>query len=100
MNTRKKLICTLAVGTALAAASPVFADGYNHYGYDHERRVEHSRDYDRHEYRDYNRNHVVVVRRPVIVERPAYYREPAPVPSFGIGAMIGAAIGSLYDYQH
>ena len=39
------------------------------------------------------------VQRPYIVERPVYYSEPAPAYNQGIGAMIGAAIGSIYDSQ-
>jgi hypothetical protein len=95
MNTTKKLICTLIAGTALVAAAPVFADSYHDRGYDHDRREARYHDYDRHSYRDYDRRHVVVVQRPYIVERPVYYSQPAP--NLGIGALIGAAIGGIYD---
>ncbi len=118
MNSMKKLISSLIVGATLVAAAPVFADSfhdrgydYNRHGghdrgYDYNRHGGHDRDYDRHGYRGYDRHvddrrHFVVVerpyvvQRPYIVEQPVYYGQPAP--SYGIGAMIGAAIGGIYD---
>ena len=97
MNTTKKLICTLIAGTALVAAAPVFADSYHDRGYEHNRREVRYHDYDHRGYRDYDRRHVVVVQRPYIVEQPVYYSQPAPMQNVGIGAMIGAAIGGIYD---
>ena len=105
MNTTKKLISTLIAGTALVAAAPVFADSYHDRGYEHNRHSVYSRDYDRHAYRGhdgryYDRRPVIVerpyvVQRPYIVEQPVYYGQSAP--NLGIGAIIGAAIGSIYD---
>ncbi|OGA01501.1 MAG: hypothetical protein A3H35_08630 [Betaproteobacteria bacterium RIFCSPLOWO2_02_FULL_62_17] len=99
MKTARKLICILVASTTLGAVAPVFADSR------HERYRD--RDYDRHGYydrnhyrphiRDIERRRVVVVERPYVVERqvPVYYPEPAP--SIGLGAMIGAIIGGIYD---
>ena len=117
MNTTKKLICSLIAGTALVAAAPVFADSYHDRGYEHNRHSVYARDYDRHAYRGYDRHayrgydrhyydrrHFVVerpyvVQRPYIVEQPVYYSQPysQPAQNYGIGAMIGAAIGGIYD---
>jgi hypothetical protein len=36
------------------------------------------------------------VSRPVIVERPVYYNQPVQN-NLGFGAIIGAAIGTIYD---
>lgn len=102
MNTTKKMIFTLLAGTTLVIASPVFAD----YDHDHGRHYEHSRDFDHHsyrehyEYRGYAHRPVVIerpyyARRPVIIEQPVYYSQPAP--AMGVGAMIGAAIGTIID---
>jgi hypothetical protein len=101
----KKLICTLIAGTAFVAAAPVFADSYHDRGYGHDRHSAQFRDYDRHGYRDhdryayreFDRRHVVVVERPYVVAQPVYYAQPAPMPSYGVGAMIGAAIGGYID---
>jgi hypothetical protein len=100
MNTTKKLISTLITGATLLAAAPVFADSYRDRSFDHDRHSTHYRDFDRHGYRDhdrhyYDRRHVVVVQRPYIVEQPVYYSQPAP--NYGIGAIIGQAIGTIYD---
>ena len=101
MNTTKKLICILVAGTSLGAAAPVFADSWHgrdrdrYSYYDHRDRRD-----NRHYGRDFHDRRVVVVQRPYVVERPVpvYYSEPAPQPSIGLGAMIGAAIGTiLYD---
>ena len=105
MNNTKKLICTLIAGATLGAAAPVFADSFRDRGYDHDRHSAQFRDYDRHGYRDhdrygyrdYDRHHVVVVQRPYIVEQPVYYSQPAPMANMGVGAMIGAAIGTIID---
>ena len=106
MNNTKKLLCTLIAGATLGAAAPVFADSFRDRGYDHDRRSEHSRDYDRHGYREHDRyayrgydRHVVVVERPYIVQQPVYYSQPAPAANYGIGAMLGAAIGGYIDNQ-
>jgi hypothetical protein len=100
----KKLLCTLIAGVTLGVTAPVFADSFHHdRGYDHNR---YSHDYDRHGYRDRyeyrgyaHRPFIVerpyVVQRPVYVEQPVYYGQSQP--NLGIGAMIGAAIGSIYD---
>ena len=108
MNLTKKLICILTAGVTLGAAAPVFADSYRDRGYDHGRHGAQHRDYDRHGYRGHDRRwhrdhdrRVVVVERPrvvertYVVERPVYYPERAP--ESGLGAIIGAAIGSIYD---
>jgi hypothetical protein len=100
MNNTKKLLCTLISGATLIAAAPVFADSYHDSGYDHHRYEGHYRDYGRHEYRGYDHRPVVVVQRPYVVERPVYYSQPAPVQNYGIGAIVGAAIGSIYDSRH
>ena len=107
MNTTKKLICLLAAGATLAAASPAFADR----GHARERDYQSAHRYyedrgryaDRGEHRGWDRRRAVVVRRPMmverrpmIVERPAYYVRPAPrhdidvvTPALIIGAVIG-----------
>jgi hypothetical protein len=105
MNTTKKLICILTAGAALGAAAPVFADSFHNRGFDHNRHSAQYRDFDRHGYREFDRrvyrSHdrrpVVVVQRPYIIEQPVYYSQPAPVANAGVGAMIGAAIGGIYD---
>ena len=113
MNTMKKLICILTAGAALGAAAPVFADSFHNRGFDRSRHGAQFRDFDRHGhrnfdrrwYRGHDRRHLVVVQRPVVVERPyiieqpVYYSQPAPVANIGLGAMIGAAIGGIYDSQ-
>ena len=99
----KKLICTLIAGATLVAAAPVFADSFHDRGYDHDRHNVYYRDYGRHGYREYEHRPVVVVERPYVVQRPyvvaqpVYYAQPAPVANFGLGAMIGAAIGGYID---
>ncbi len=97
MNITKKLICTLIAGTTLLAAAPVFADSFRDRGYEHHRHAARFHDYDRRGYRDFDRRHVVVVQRPYIVEQPVYYSQPAPLQNVGMGAMIGAVIGGIYD---
>jgi hypothetical protein len=106
MNSTKKVIFTLLAGATLGIASPVFADAY-HYdrGYHNGYNKEHVRDYDR---RSYYREHDRYARRPVIVERPYYVQRPVIVEqpvyynqpvqnNMGLGAIIGAAIGTIYD---
>ncbi len=120
MKNTKKVIFSLLAGAAIVSASPVFADAYRYErGYEHGRHFERSRDFDRHAYRDHYeyRGHahrpVIVERpyyahRPVIVERPyyvqrqviveqPYYVQPAQNQNLGLGAIIGAAIGSIVD---
>ena len=102
MNATKKLICLLAAATALAAAAPAFADPGRGRDYDYNRDHRYYSNYDRHDHRaynrDYDRRHVVVVQRPIVVERAVYYAEPAPVANnIGVAAMIGAAIGGYID---
>ena len=109
MNTTKTLICILTAGAALGAAAPVFADSEHFRGHDSDRgRYSY---YDRHDqrgfnwaynrdhYRDYYRPPVFVARRPYVVDQPSYYPGPvyysAPVADVAVGAIIGAAIGSL-----
>lgn len=106
MNTTKKLICILTAGAALGTAAPVFADSFHNRGYDNYRHSNHYRDYDRHGYRDLDRRHHVVVQRPVIVQRPyiieqpVYYSQPAPMANVGIGALIGATIGTIIENRY
>jgi len=102
MNTTKKLICLLTAGAALGVAAPVFADSGRDRGYDYNRDHRYYSNYDRRDYRehyrDYNHRRFVVVQRPIIVERPAYYAPPAPVVyGIGPGAVIGAVIGGYID---
>ena len=102
MNATKKLICILTAGTTLVLAAPVFADPGRDRGYDYNRDHRHYSNYDRHGYRAYNRGydrrHLVVVQRPIIVERPVYYAEPAPMlNNIGPAAIIGATIGGYID---
>ena len=107
MNTTKKLICILTAGAAFGAAAPVFADSFHGRGYDHNRHSAQVLDFDRHGYRahdrrvyrNYGRRPVVVVQRPYIIEQPVYYSQPAPMANAGVGAIIGAAIGGIYDSQ-
>ena len=116
MNTTKKLICALTAGAALVAAAPVFADQGRDREHDYYRGQGSYSNYDRHEYRDrfrdddrreyrarfrdFDRRRLLVVQRPMMVERPVYYAEPAPM-VYGIGpaAIIGAAIGGYIDYR-
>jgi hypothetical protein len=115
MNATKTLICILTTGAMLGATAPVFADSGRYRGHDQDRGRYSS--YDRHDhrhynrgfspgyYRDYYRRPVVVVRRPYIVEQPAYYAPayyavPAPVAVFGPGAIIGAVIGGYIDNRY
>ena len=107
MNTTKKLICILTAGAALGAAAPVFADAFHNRGHDYYRHGAKFRDFDRYgyrahdryAYRHYARRPVVVVQRPYIIEQPVYYSQPAPAANIGMGALIGAAIGGIYDSQ-
>jgi len=117
MNATKKLLCMLTGGAALVLAAPVFADsgrdGWRDFNRDHRSYS----NYDRHDYRFYNRGynrhdnryynrgydrrHVVVVQRPVFVGRPAYYSAPAPVVyGIGPGAVLGAVIGGIIDNRY
>ena len=122
MKNTKKVIFSLLAGAAIVSASPAFADSYRYErerGYEHGRHFERSRDFDRHafrdhhEYRGYAHRPVIVERpyyahRPVIVERPyyvqrqviveqPYYAQPAQ--NLGLGAIIGAALGGIFDNQ-
>ena len=104
MNATIKLILVLTAGATLMAAAPVFADPGRGRAYDYNRDQRHYGNYDRHGYRDHNRGyhrrHVVVVRRPIMVERPVYYPRPAPVAyHIGPAAIIGAVIGGYIDHQ-
>lgn len=100
MNTSKKLICTLLTGAALCAAAPAFADSWRDRGRDHDRYSRYDR-HDRYDHRHYVRTYeprrVVVVERPVVVERRVQVYEQAPAPAMGLGAILGAAIGGIYD---
>ncbi len=114
MNTTRKLICILTAGAALGTAAPVFADSFHNRGYDNYRHSNHYRDFDRHDrrdfdrhgYRHFDRRHVVVVERPVVVQRsyyvepPVYYSQPAPAANVGLGAVIGATIGTIIDNRY
>lgn len=106
MSTSKKLICTLAAGAALFAATPSFADGWRGHGRDHDRYSRYDRfdRYDRHgrfdhrhPVREFESRRVVVIERPVVIERQVQVYEPAPAADIGVGAMIGAVIGGIYD---
>jgi hypothetical protein len=98
MNVTKKLICILAAGATLGVAAPVFADSGRDRGYDHRYYGNYDRRDYREHYRDYNRRHFVVVQRPIVVERPLYYAEPAPMAyDIGPAAVIGAVIGGYID---
>lgn len=89
--------CTAA---ALGATAPVFADSW------HGGERNYRDDYSRSDHRDHRVTYirgveqrpVVVVQRSYAVERlvPVYYPGPAPQPSIGLGAMIGAAIGTIF----
>lgn len=101
MKNAKKIIFSLLAGATLATCAPAFADSYHHDRYD---RYDHGRYYDRgHDYyRGYEHRPIIVERpyyegRPVIVQQP-YYGQPAP--GLGIGALVGQALGSVYDYRH
>src|SRR6188474_2511698 len=88
MKPTKKLMFTLLAGATLGLASPVFADSYRHdRGYDHH--------FDRHAYRGHYAYRGYAP-RPVIVERPYYVQRAA---NLGLGAIIGAAIGTIIDNQ-
>lgn len=107
MNATKKLICILAAGATLAVAAPAFADSGR--DRDHSYYREHPRysNYERHAYRGHERGHkrrhLVVVERPliverqVVVERPAYYEPEPATNNIGPAAIIGAAIGGYLD---
>ena len=100
MSTSKKLICTLAAGAALFAAAPAFADGWHGRARDHDlysRYDRHVRFDHRHYAREFEPRRVVVVERPVVIERQVQVYEPAQAANIGVGAMIGAVIGGIYD---
>ena len=103
MSTSKKLICTLATGAALFAAAPVFADSWHGRDRDYDRysrfdrHDRHERFEHRHYVREFEPRRVVVVERPVVIERQVQVYEPAPAANIGVGAMIGAVIGGIYD---
>ena len=100
MNTRRKIICILTAGAALFAAAPVFADGWHGHDRDYDRYGRYYRNdgfEHRHYVREFEPRRVVVVERPVVIERPVRVYEPAPAANIGIGAMIGAVIGGIYD---
>jgi len=117
MNTTRKLACILLAGATLGAAAPVFADSRfdrnRDRGHDRYSNYQRHNNFDRRDHRDYvrqvERRRVVVVQRPYVVERrvpvyysqpaPVYYPEPAPAANIGLGAMIGAVIGGIYDSQ-
>jgi hypothetical protein len=100
MNVTKKLICILTAGATLGMAAPVFADSGRDRGYDYNRDHRYYGNYDRRDFRehygDYNRRHFVVVQRPIVFERPAYYADPYPY-NIGPAAVIGAVIGGIID---
>lgn len=114
----KKTLCTLAIGTLFAAATPALANPPHWapaHGYrDHERHTF----VERHHYRppvarEFVVRRPVVVQRTVVVERPVYYREPvyysepayappvydAPAPSSVLGTVGGAIIGAVIGNQ-
>ncbi len=111
----KKLICTLIAGLTLGVSAPVFAEPHRGYDRGHDRHSSHFRGYDRHDfrghgrhdfrghdrygYRGYSPRPVVVYERPYVVQRPVYVEQPVyqSQQSQGIGAIIGAAIGGIYD---
>ena len=100
MSKSKKTLCTLAAGAALFAAAPVFADGWHGHGREfdrYKRHVRHDRFEHRHYVREFEPRRVLVVERPVVIEREVRVYEPAPAPAPGIGAVIGAVIGGIYD---
>jgi hypothetical protein len=105
MSATKKLICMLTAGTTLVLAAPVFADSGRDREHDYNREHRQYSNYDRHAYRDYrdynrgyDRRHLLVAQRPIIVERPVYYAEPAPMAyNIGPAAIIGAVIGGYID---
>ncbi|MBE0627237.1 MAG: hypothetical protein IH606_20755 [Burkholderiales bacterium] len=104
MNTTKKLICLLAAGATLAAASPAFADRGHTRERDYQSAYRHydGRYADRGEHRGWDRRRAVVVHRPMIVEHPVYYARPAPRRDIDVIApalIIGAVIGS-YMFSH
>jgi coproporphyrinogen III oxidase len=111
MNFTKKLICIVAAGATLVAA-PAFADSGRDRGRDYDRDQRQYRNYDRGDYRFHNRGYdrgrLVVMQRPMFVQRPAYYApppvyyaEPAPMVYGNVGpaALIGAVIGGYIDYS-
>lgn len=95
MSRSRQVIFTLVAGTALFAAAPAFADGWHGYYRDHGRHLHHERFVHRHHVHDFEPRRVVVVERPVVIERPVPVYEPASAP--GIGAVLGAVIGGIYD---
>jgi len=111
MNTVRKLICILSAGMTIGTAGPAFADSFHDRDHDRNRHGAQYRDVDRHAYRghdargyyrDHDRGYVVVrqpyvVQRSYVIERPVYYSEPAPAANQGLGAIIGAAIGTIID---
>jgi len=114
MNTTKKLIFALTAGATLVAAAPVFADQGRERDHDYYRGRGAYSNYDRHEYRerfrdddrreyrarfrDFDRRRFFVAQRPMIVEPPVYYVQPAPMRDIiGPAALIGAVIGGYID---
>ena len=114
MNATKKLFCLLGAGAVLIAATPAFADPWHDRGRDFGREHRYYQRYN-YEHRGYREDDddddeayggfrgYVAVAPPVVVEPPAYYAVPAPVPapyySVGPATFIGAMIGSIIDSQ-
>jgi hypothetical protein len=112
MNNTKTILGMIATGVALSVAAPAFADSWHGHGHGYDHRGYAHRDYGRHEYREHDRyssryyyepRRVVVVERPVIVQRsyvtPAPILYGAPMPNYGPAQMLGSAIGGYIDNQ-
>jgi len=103
MNATKKLLSILSACALLAATAPAFADpgrrGDRDYQRDHSYFRAHDRDDDRGYQRGWDHRRVVVVDRPVRVERPVYYARPERINDIIIpAAILGAVIGG-YIYS-
>lgn len=103
MSTARKMICILVAGAVLGATAPVFADSWHDRGRDRDRYSRYDRHDHRYVHRGYGRGYaprrVVVVERPVVIERRVQVYGQSPAPVIGVGAMIGAVIGGIYDSQ-
>jgi len=94
----KKTILATLIGSTLLASTASFADPYyrhgNGYGHGH-REVVVQRYYPRYEY-------VRPAPRVVVVQRPVYVQRPAPVYAYGndgLAILAGAVLGGAIAYQ-
>jgi hypothetical protein len=83
MNATRKLLSILSAGVLLATAAPAFADPGRGRDRDYQREHAYYSAHGRGDHRGYqrgwDRQRMVLVERPVRVERPVYYAQPGRV---------------------